>query len=139
MNKRVLQNVVVAGIIVADYKLLLLQRGADERVFPGLWELPSGKKEIGETTKEALKREILEETGLTVEPGSVVDVFDYKVEKPDEIRETVQINFMTKLVGKKHPSISKEHQNYAWVDKTDLVKFDLSNETRQVIERAFKM
>ncbi len=51
-------------------RLLLIKRGHEPGA--GLWSLPGGRIEPGETDAEALVREMLEETGLTVAPGRLV-------------------------------------------------------------------
>jgi 8-oxo-dGTP diphosphatase len=78
------------GAIVRDDagRLLLIQRGHDPDA--GLWSLPGGRIEPGETDQQAVAREILEETGLRVAcrrllgeaelpglDGAVIDVRDY--------------------------------------------------------------
>jgi len=78
------------GAVVTDARgrLLLIKRGHEPGA--GLWSLPGGRIEPGESDTEALIREMLEETGLTVAPGrllgrvrrpglggSVVDIRDY--------------------------------------------------------------
>jgi 8-oxo-dGTP diphosphatase len=78
------------GAVVTDSRgrLLLIKRGHEPGA--GLWSLPGGRIEPGESDAEALVREILEETGLTVAPGrllgrvqrpglgnSVIDIRDY--------------------------------------------------------------
>jgi len=57
----------VVGALITDEggRLLLLRRRADD-FLGGLWELPSGRVEPGERLVDALCREVLEETGLTV-------------------------------------------------------------------------
>lgn len=58
-----------------DDKFLLVQRGEDPG--KGLWGLPGGFVELGETIALALVREILEETGYVIEPGRLVGVWSY--------------------------------------------------------------
>ncbi len=65
--------VVVAALIQRDGRFLLIQRQPGQR-WAGYWEFPGGKIEAGEDLRAALRREIREELGLTVEVG---DVFDY--------------------------------------------------------------
>ncbi|MBO0806590.1 MAG: NUDIX domain-containing protein [Nocardiopsaceae bacterium] len=55
----------------ADGRLLLIRRGHEPS--KGLWSLPGGRIEDGETDAEALIREIAEETGLSVVPGGLID------------------------------------------------------------------
>jgi 8-oxo-dGTP diphosphatase len=53
-----------------DGRLLLVQRGHPPH--PGLWSLPGGRIEPGESPEQAVEREVLEETGLHVRAGAVV-------------------------------------------------------------------
>jgi 8-oxo-dGTP diphosphatase len=60
------------GAVVQDAagRLLLIRRGHAPHA--GSWSLPGGRVEAGETLEEAVRREVLEETGLRVRPGAVV-------------------------------------------------------------------
>lgn len=60
----------VGGIVVADGKLLLIQRG--QQPAKGRWSIPGGRKERGESDAEATAREVYEETGLRVVVGGLV-------------------------------------------------------------------
>jgi ADP-ribose pyrophosphatase YjhB (NUDIX family) len=55
-------------------QVLLVQRGREPSL--GMWALPGGLVEIGETLAEALVREVAEETGLAVRPGPFIDSFE---------------------------------------------------------------
>jgi 8-oxo-dGTP diphosphatase len=61
----------VGGVVHdAAGRLLLIRRGHAPHA--GLWSLPGGRVEEGETLEQAVRREVLEETGLLVRPGAVV-------------------------------------------------------------------
>lgn len=62
-RSRVRPEVCVAVILIDDGRILLLRR-ADHRSFPGMWCLPGGHIEDGETPEECCRRELAEETGI---------------------------------------------------------------------------
>lgn len=75
----------VGGLVYDDEgRLLMIRRGNEPG--RGLWSVPGGRIEPGESDAEALVREMAEETGLTVEPGALVgrvrrgnfDIADYR-------------------------------------------------------------
>jgi len=64
----------VGAVIVSGHRALLVRRNTEP--LRGEWSVPGGMLELGETLHDGVRREVLEETGLTVEPGEVLDVFD---------------------------------------------------------------
>lgn len=64
----------VSAIIIRNNKVLLVNRGCEPN--KGLWSLPGGSIEPGETVREALAREVLEETCLNVRVGNIATVHD---------------------------------------------------------------
>lgn len=70
---------VTAAVIIEDGRLLLARRAPGEKL-AGLWELPGGKIEEGETPQECLCRELMEELSMTAEVGNVIaeTVFHYE-------------------------------------------------------------
>lgn len=84
----------VGAIAVRDGALLLIRRGhAPSR---GRWSLPGGRVEAGESAREALVREMAEETGLVVEVGELVG----EVVRPGPGGVTYRIqDFRVTLVG----------------------------------------
>jgi 8-oxo-dGTP diphosphatase len=71
----------VGAVIVSDGKVVLIKRKYEP--LAGQWSLPGGTLELGETLQVGVAREILEETGLEVEVGPVVAVFDRILLDPD--------------------------------------------------------
>lgn len=139
-NKKVVQKVVLGGVVFdTKGKFLIMQRNENEDIYPGLWELPSGKKEELEEAKDSLLREIKEETGMDVEIVMPISVFNYQIEKPEEIRDSTQINFLVKKKDGQEVNISEEHQNYAWVSKDELAKYEISEQTKKVLVTASEL
>ncbi len=64
----------VGAVIVQDGQVVLIRRRYEPR--KGQWTLPGGGVEVGESLEAAVAREMLEETGLQVEVGPVIEVFD---------------------------------------------------------------
>ena len=71
----------VGAIVIEKDRVLLVCRGIPPS--RGLWAIPGGSVEIGETLKEAAEREILEETGIRIEAERPVYTFDF-IEKDEE-------------------------------------------------------
>lgn len=89
-SERPLVGVGVA--IVDEGSILLIQRGHDPG--KGLWAVPGGKVEYGESLREAARREAREETGLDVEVGEPIWVG----EQIDDDHHIVLIDFMATVL-----------------------------------------
>jgi len=139
-DKRIVQKVVVAAVIIKDNKILVVQRNKNEAIFPNMWELPSGRKEFLESTTSSLVRETKEETGLDVEIIVPLFVFDYQVEKDGEVRDSTQINFLVKLLDQNQEvKLSLEHQDFAWVRVEEIDDYNFTAATKKVISRGFDL
>ncbi len=63
----------VKGVVYDQGRVLLAKNDRDE------WELPGGQLERGETPHACVEREVLEETGLTVRAGPLIDAYVFEV------------------------------------------------------------
>ncbi|MFV8128214.1 NUDIX hydrolase [Streptomyces syringium] len=121
------KSVVGAVIADGDGKVLLLHRPADDYL-GGLWELPSGGVDAGETLIEALRREVAEETGLTVTAvGGYLGHFDYR---SGSGRATRQFNFIATVAGE--TVTLTEHDAHLWADRTQ--QNQVSSAVRAVLD-----
>jgi len=67
-------RVAVGGIVFNQHKVLLVLRGKPPA--QGLWAIPGGAVQLGETIQTAVERELAEETGVIVKAGEIVFIFD---------------------------------------------------------------
>ena len=67
-------RVAVGALVVHQNKVLLILRG--EAPAKGMWAVPGGSVNIGETLQAAAEREVLEETGLQIKAGEVIYSFE---------------------------------------------------------------
>ena len=116
MNKRK-HIVVVAAIIVRDGRIFATQRGYGE--WKDWWEFPGGKIEPGESTEDALKREIREELATEIEVDELLTTVEYDYPK---FHLTMHCYLCTIISG----DLSLlEHEDARWLalDELDCVKW----------------
>src|SRR5689334_23613917 len=99
MSPRPKPELAVSAAIFRDGKVLLVCRA--HAPAKGLWTLPGGRVEVGETLVEAVRREVMEETTLTID---VLGLAGYRevilaVEVGDRGRHFVILPFATRYVG----------------------------------------
>lgn len=113
-------------------EVLLVRRGHPPRT--GQWSLPGGVQELGETVFETARREVREETGLTVSISGLIDVID-SIHRDDDGR----IEYHYTLVDVAAEWVAGEAcagddaAELAWADAGDLARFDLWDETIRII------
>jgi 8-oxo-dGTP diphosphatase len=71
---RTIKRDIVGAFIFSNDKKLLMGKSHEGGVYTDLWIIPGGGVEEGETKLEALRREIVEETGINIEDGMVEEI-----------------------------------------------------------------
>nr|BFD92093.1 NUDIX hydrolase [Kitasatospora sp. Xyl93] len=118
---------VAAAVINHDGRVLLVRRNPDDYM-GGMWEIPSGTVETGETILDALHRETAEETGLAIDQvTSYVGHFDYQNSRGGTTR---QFNFAV-TVEKTEPVVLTEHDAHQWALPSELP--EVSDAVRNLI------
>ena len=112
--------VVGVGAVVVDHdRLLLVRRGRGPA--QGLWSVPGGKVERGETLMEAVVRELREETGLEGVCGRLLGV----AERIDDADHFVILDYEVTLVGHDEPVAGDDAAEVAWVALPEVVDLPL--------------
>ncbi len=90
MNNSLFQ-IRATGILIENDRILLVKQNTSGRQ----WSLPGGRVEAGELLGQAVIRELLEETGLSVK----VDKLLYLCDKPDSVPPLMHITFLLSRIG----------------------------------------
>lgn len=124
-----IDRLVVGAVVVRKERVLLLRRKHGD-FLGGLYEFPSGVVESGETLKESLYREVMEETRLQVAGvESYLGFFNYLSRGGHNTR---QFNFLVSVGD--FPCISlTEHDAFIWAHTSDLDRLRISEAVRKVI------
>ena len=128
----------VGGVIVNDGKVVLIKRRYEP--LKGQWSLPGGGVEIGETLEAAVARELMEETGLEVMVGPVIEVFDRIMrDEDDRVRyHYVLVDYLCWPVAGELRAGS-DVDAAVLVDAADLNAYNLTVKATAVIERALQL
>lgn len=135
--KDIVQKVTTAGAVIRNGKILIVKRSDDDDAFPGLWEFPSGKKEPMEWVEDSVVREVREETGLKVKVINIIFTFNFTMEKPDKVVDATQLVFLVEAEEDSEVNLSEEHSEFKWIGPDEVDNYNISNETKTAIKKAF--
>lgn len=128
----------VGAVIIEAGKVVLVRRRYEP--LAGRWSLPGGTLELGETLEAGVAREMREETGLDVEVGPVIEVFDRIMLDADRrVRyHFVLVDYLCWPVGGDLQAGS-DADSAVLVDPASLDAYDLTAKAQSVIARALAL
>lgn len=108
------------ALIVHEGKVLIVREAAyDEGISTGMWDVPGGRINPEEPILEGLQREVTEESGLKIEPGEVLGVFETFPEIKGEACHIVRVFYKAKALNT-DVVLSQDHDMCEWVTLADL-------------------
>ena len=130
MNHEQAEKLLGALIFDDQSRVFLSKRGHKAKNEVGLWEIPGGAIEFGETIKEGLKREVKEEFDIEVEAGELLQLVDHLI--PSEKQHWVSPTYVCKIV-RGVPKIMEPDkcEEIGWFSFDEAEKLQLSLVTQQ--------
>ena len=122
----------VGGLIYNDTGQILMIR---THKWSDLWGIPGGKIKRGETSEDALRRELKEETNLDIADIRFVLVQDC-IHSKEFYREAhfVLLNYTCRAIGHMQVKLNEEAREYKWVTSAEALQMPLNQPTRVLIE-----
>ena len=126
----------VSAAIIRDGRVLIVRRANPPA--HGLYTLPGGVVEVGETLTEALKREITEETGLTIEPVALAGHREVIVRGDDgrTARHFVILAFAARWISGE-PQLNAELHDARWLPPSELAALKTTEGLGEIVDAAF--
>jgi 8-oxo-dGTP diphosphatase len=126
----------VGAIIIEEARVVLVKRAHPP--LEAEWSIPGGVLEVGELLREAAIREAREETGLAVETGELLGVFDRVLRDPEQRVQYhyVLIDFLCRRVGG-DPVAASDAAEVRWFRPEQLPALNLAKDTLDVIRKGF--
>ena len=139
----------VGGVVIEGGRTLLIRRGNEP--LKGRWSIPGGTLEVGETLVQGVARELLEETGIEVRVGPLIEVFERinleippgATGPPDPATLRVRYHFVIadylceRIAGEARAG--GDVTDVAWARESELAPYNLTETATRILHKAFAM
>jgi 8-oxo-dGTP diphosphatase len=128
----------VGGVVISDGRALLIRRGGPP--LQGQWSIPGGMLEVGETLFGGVQRELLEETGIEVRVGELIEVFErINLDTEGKARyHFVVLDYLCEPI-RGEARAGSDVTDVAWATPEELERYSLTETATRVILKAFEM
>ena len=127
----------VGVVVCRGDRVLLVLRGQEPS--RGKWSIPGGVVEVGETVRDAARREVIEECGLEIEVRDVIDVIDSIVhDEKGKVRYHYTLIDLLATYVRGELMVGSDIDDARWVTEDELTEFDLTKTTLPVIRKALQ-
>lgn len=122
--------------MVRDGRALIVKRAHEPR--KGEWSIPGGRVELGEMLVDAVRREIKEETGLEVEVGEVLEVFDRVHRLDGRVRyHFVIVDYICWPTGGALCA-GDDAEDVSWIAADEIERYGINEFAARIIRRALE-
>lgn len=127
----------VSAAIIRDDRVFIARRARGPAL--GVWTMPGGMVEAGETLSEALKRELMEETSMMIEPVALAGHREVVVRDKDGkvSRHFVIMCFASRLIGGE-TRLNDELDEFKWVRVSELKDLKTTEGLQEIVVAAFE-
>lgn len=128
----------VGGVVISRGRALLIRRGGPP--LQGQWSIPGGMLEVGETLIEGVRRELIEETGVEVQVGKLIEVFErINLDGAGKTRyHFVVLDYLCEVI-RGEARAGSDVTDVAWAAVSELERYSLTETATRVILSAFAM
>lgn len=144
MNKteKTKYSVIINAVVAKDNKILIIQRGFNEKHGPGKWSIPGGKLEYFGVVHQALektaKKEVLEETGVKIKDDMRL-IADNTFQHDEDALQVVAIIFLC-FYKSGEPRPLEDTADVKWICREEIDKFEFHNiNVKNYILRGFDL
>jgi ADP-ribose pyrophosphatase len=128
-----LPRVGVGAFVMKEGSVLLVLRKGEPAA--GLWAIPGGNLNLGESIRACAEREIMEETGIAIRAGEILNTFE-TIERDESGR--VRFHYVVVDVAAEYlsgePQAADDALEARWVSLADMAAFPLARSTREFLK-----
>jgi 8-oxo-dGTP diphosphatase len=126
----------VGAVVFKEQKVLLVKRGNPPA--KGMWAIPGGRVNLGETIQQAAEREVLEETGIRIKANE--PIYSFEVIDRDDFGNILFHYYIVDFDGEYQGGqiqAGDDADQARWVSEKDLEQLQLNLKTRELLSQKY--